>query len=161
MSAAIASYSEVRFDGSRTFTLFPDRVVIRGRQWLQSEFEMTVQVGLLDPNPDRLWSRNQHFTWGMWLAIGGFTACTVLISGFHLTFAALAPGLLASLGMSGLLFMLATYRKVEFVCFKNNSGTAVLSLARAGKNAAQLDPFLTALTQQIEQAGSATQSAQS
>jgi hypothetical protein len=147
----IATYSEVRFDGARTFTLLPDRVMIRGKQWPQSEFEMTVALKLLDPIPDRLWYRNQHFTWGMWMAIAGFTACTVSIRGLHLTFAALAPGLLATLGMTGVLLMLATRRKVEFVCFKNDSGIVILNLARAGKSAGQLDAFIAALTQQIRQ----------
>ncbi len=147
----IATYSEVRFDGARTFTLFPDRVVIRGKQWLQSEFEMSVALKLLDPNPDRLWNRNQNVTWGMWMAIAGFTACTVSIRGFDLTFAAFAPGLLATLGMTGVLLMLANCRKVEFVCFKNDSGIVILNLARAGKSAGQFDPFIAALTQQIRQ----------
>ncbi len=32
----IATYSEIRFDGSRTFTLLPDKIMICGKQTLLS-----------------------------------------------------------------------------------------------------------------------------
>lgn len=145
----IATYSEVRFDGSRTFTLLPDRLIIRGKRTLVSEFEISIALTTLDQNPDRLRFRNASFAWGMWIAIVSYVTCAVLVSGFQMSFAAYAPGLLACTGMSGVMLMLATYRKVEFVQFKNDGGIVVLDLARAGKSAAQLDSFIDALTKQI------------
>ena len=145
----IATYSEVRFEGSRTFTLLSDKIIVRGKQSLQSEFETGIPLTTLDPNPDKLRFRNQIFTSGMWIAIVSFVGCSILISGFHMTFATFAPGLVACVGMSGVMLMLATYRKVEFVRFKNDGGIVILDIARAGKSASQLDSFIDALTKQI------------
>lgn len=148
----IATYSEVRFEGSRTFTLLSDKIIVRGKQSLQSEFETGIPLRTLDPSPDKLRIRNQFFAWGMWLAIVSFVTCSVLISGFHMTFARLAPGLVAGIGMGGAMLMLATCRKVEFIRFKNDNGIVILDIARAGKSAAQLDSFIDALTSQIRAA---------
>jgi hypothetical protein len=147
----IATYSEVRFEGSRTFTLLPDKIVVRGKQSLQSEFETTIPLKTLDPSPDKLRFRNQIFTWGMWIAIIGFVVCAILVTGFHMSFATFPPGLVACIGMSGVMLMLATFRKVEFVRFKNDGGIVILDIARAGKSAAQLDSFIDALTKQIRE----------
>lgn len=151
----IATYSETRFDGSRTFTLQPDKIVVRGSQSLQGEFESSFALATFDPTPDTFRFRNQNFTWGMGLALVGFVACTILVSGFHMSFATLPPGLTACICMGGVTLMLATYRKVEFVRFKNDNGIVILDIARAGKNAAQLDSFIDALTKQIRIARSA------
>jgi len=78
-------------------------------------------------------------------------SCAVLVSGFHMSFATFAPGLVACIGMSGVMLMLATFRKVEFVRFKNDSGIVILDIARSGKSAAQLDSFVDALTKQIRE----------
>jgi hypothetical protein len=145
----IATYSEVRFEGKRTFTLFADKIVVRGKQSLQSEFDVTIALTKLDPTPDILRFRSKGFTAGMWNAVIGFVGCTILVSGFHMSFATLPPGLLACIGMSGILLMAATARKVEFIRFKNDGGLVILDLARSGKHAAQLDAFIDALTKQI------------
>ncbi len=148
----IATYSEVRFEGSRSFTLLSDKIVVRGKQSLQSEFEATIPLKTLDPSPDKLRSRNQIFTWGMWTAIIGFVVCAILVTGFHMGFATFPPGLVACIGMSGVILMLATFRKVEFVRFKNDGGIVILDIARAGKSATQFDSFIDALTRQIRAA---------
>ena len=145
----IATYSEVRFEGSRTFTLLPDKISIRGKQSLTSEFETTIPLASLVPPPDRLWLRNSSFTAGLWLTVISFVASSVLISAFRMSFATFAPGLLVCIGLGGVILMLATFRKVEFVRFKNDGGIVILDIARAGKNAAQLDSFIDALTKQI------------
>jgi hypothetical protein len=152
----IATYSEVRFEGSRTFALFSDKLVVRGKQSLQSEFETTIPLKTLDPTPDTLCIRGRIFAWGMWVAIVGFVVCTILVSGLHMSFATLPPGLVACIGMSGVMLMLATFRKVEFVRFKNEGGIFILDIARAGKNASQLDSFVDALTKQIRETRKAT-----
>jgi hypothetical protein len=145
----IATYDEVRFDGRRTFTLLPDRILIRGRQTLQSEFETGIPLTTLDPNPDKLWVRHRSFIAGMVLAVVGFMGCTILVSGFHMSFTEFAPGMLAGVGASGVMLMLATYRKVEFIRFKNDAGIVLLDVARSGKNAAEFDSFVDAIIRQI------------
>ena len=145
----IATYTEVRFEGSRTFALFPDKVVVRGKQSLQSEFETAVALKALDPSPDSLRFRSPLFTWGMWVALVGFVMCATLVSGFQMSFASLPPGLMACIGMSGVLLMWATFRKVEYARFKNDGGIVILDIARAGKGAGQFDAFVGMLTRQI------------
>lgn len=152
----IATYSEVRFDGSRTFTLLPDRIVVRGKQSLQSEFEMTIPLKTLDSSPDTLRFRNQMFTGAMWGAVVSFVGCTVLVSGFHMSFATSPPVLVGGIGVSSIIVMLATFRKVEFIRFKNDDGIVILDIARSGKSAAQLDSFIDALTKQIRESREAT-----
>src|SRR5258707_13150719 len=98
---SIATYSEVRFEGSRTFTLLPEKIVVRGSQSLQAEFESSFALVTLDPNPDTLRFRNHSFTMGMWIAIAGFVACSTLVSGFHMSFAAFPPVLTACIFMGG------------------------------------------------------------
>ena len=145
----IATYSEVRFDGSRTFTLLPDKIVVHGKQSLKSEFETAIPLTSLNPSPDRLRIRNSSFIGGLGLALISFVLFSILVSGFHISFASFAPVLLVGIGLGGIVLMLTTFRKVEFVRFKNDGGIVILDLARAGKSAAQLDSFIDALTKQI------------
>ena len=145
----IATYSEVRFDGSRTFTLLPDKIVVRGKQSMKSEFETTIALTSLNASPARYWVRNSCFIAGLWLALVSFIICSILVSVFNVSFGTFAPGLLVSIGLGGGVLMLATFRKVEFVRFQNDGGIFILDIARAGKSAAQLDLFIDALAKQI------------
>ncbi len=49
----IATYSEVRFEASRTFRLFADRIVIRGKETLASDGETGIPLSLLEPHFDQ------------------------------------------------------------------------------------------------------------
>src|SRR5579884_1772661 len=142
----IATYSEVRFDGSRTFTLLPDKIVIRGKKSLKSEFETSIALTTIEPYPDKLKIRNRNFTAGLWMAVISFVVAAILVSGFKMSFETFAPGMVVCIGMAGVVLMLATFRKVEFVRFKNSGGIVILDLARSGKGAGQLNSFIDALT---------------
>ncbi len=144
----IATYSEVSFEGSRSFTLFPDKIVVRGKLTLVSEFETSIALTSIEPHPDKLLIRNKSFTHGLWMTIVSSMLASILGSGFRLSFTSYAPVVFCT-GISGVGLMLATFRKVEFFQFKNNSGTTILDLARSGKSAAKLDSFIEALTKQI------------
>ncbi|EEF60948.1 hypothetical protein [Pedosphaera parvula] len=146
----IATYSEVRFDGSRKFTLFSDKLAVNGKRTLHSEFETVIPLNTLDPNYDRLRVRNVNFGVGLWMAVIAFVTSTVLVSGFKMSFTALAPGMIATVGLAGLILCAATYRKVEFLRFKNAAGLAILDIARAGKDAPKFDSFIEALIKQIK-----------
>jgi hypothetical protein len=146
----IATYSEVRFDGKRTFMLFPDRIYIRGKWTLKSDFEIDFPLVSLDTNYYRMNIRNGAFMAGIWMAVVSFVTCTILVSGFKMTFADNAPFLVAAIGFSGLVLSAATYRKIEFLCFRSRGGGKVFDIARSGKQAEQLDLFIDALTKQIK-----------
>lgn len=146
----IATYKEVRFDGSRTFTLFPDKLLVRGKTTLHSDFDTTIPLRILDPNFDRMGIRNKSCSVGAWIATISFVTWTVLVKGFGMSFAAPGAGMIAMGGVAGLLLSAATFRKVEFLRFRNQSGLHVLDIARSGKDAEQLDSFVQVLVKQIE-----------
>ena len=146
----IATYSEVRFDGKRTFMLFQDRIYIRGKWTLKSDFDIEFPLVWIDPNYYRMNIRNGAFMGGIWIAVVSFVICTILVSGFKMTFADNAPFLVAVLGFSGLILSAATYRKVQFLCFMGRGGGKIFDIARSGKQAEQLDSFIDALTKQIK-----------
>jgi hypothetical protein len=54
-----------------------------------------------------------------------------------------------SIGMAGFILSVATYRKVEFLRFKNKAGLTVLDIARSGKHAAEFDSFVDTLIKHI------------
>ena len=146
----IATYSEVRFDGARTFTLFPDRIIVRGKQTLHSDFETTIPLATLDANFDRLSIRNRNFASGIWLAIISFGLSGILLKGLKMSLADFMPLMLFVVGFAGLILAAATFRKVEFLRFKNQAGVVVLDVARSGKQIKQFGPFIDALVRQIE-----------
>jgi hypothetical protein len=152
----IATYLETRFDGSRTFILLPDKIVVRGKQTLLSEFDTTISLSTLNPDPGTLRIRSGNAVMGGWMALVGFIGCSILVSGLHMTFAQSPPFLVGGFGFCGLLLMANTWSKVEFVRFKNDVGVVVLDVARAGKQAAQLDSFIDLLSKQIRIARGAT-----
>ena len=66
----IATYREQRFEGKRLFELFPDRVRVRGSVQLQSEFDTTVPLHILNRTPNFIRIRSKSFAQGSWLFIG-------------------------------------------------------------------------------------------
>ena len=151
----IAIYTEIRFDGTRTFTLFPDRVHIRGKNTLQSDFEAEIPLAILSPGYFKANFRHPACMVGIGMAIISLIVCEILVDGLKMTFAQNAPGLMVVMGVSGLILAAATYRKVEFVQFQNISGITVLNIARSGEQVAKLDSFIDALTKQIRVASGA------
>jgi hypothetical protein len=148
----IATYSEVRFDGTRTFMLFPDRIYIRGKKTLRSDFETEIPLTSFEPRYYQLNIRNGAFMGGLAMAVLSFVGCDILVAGLKMTFAQDAPVMMAGFGVSGLILAAATYRKVEYLVFKNQAGGTVMDIARSGKQAAQLDSFIDTLTKQIKSA---------
>lgn len=146
---SIATYSEQRFDGKRTFTLLADAVVVIGSAALTSEFQARIPLSSLDPNYSILRFRNRNFWAGLWMVVISFVVCTILVSGFHMSWTTMPPGMVACIGMGGFLLCLATARKVEFIRFTTGAGVVVLDLARSGPERDKLDGFIDALTKQI------------
>jgi hypothetical protein len=142
---SLMTYSERRFDGKRTFQLFPDRVVIRGSEMMSSEYEQTVKLETLRPEFDRTWYRSPSFWSGIKLAVGSFIAVSVLHSGFGMSVGTYLGGLATVGVVTGLLLAFATRHKVEYAVFKNQAGADALSVARSGKQAADYDSFIQRL----------------
>jgi len=152
----IDTYSEVRFDGKRSFQLFADRVVVRGSVTLTSDFDTSIPLASLQVEPTRLHIRHRVFVGGLWIATVSSILVAILVGGFHFSFLDWPVWLPAGFGVMGLLFMAATVRKVEFVQFKSNAGVTVLDIARSGKDASRFDSFIETLRSQIKKAKSET-----
>ena len=59
-------------------------------------------------------------------------------------------GALVAVGVvTGLLMVFVTRHKVEYTVFKTRAGVASLSVARAGRQAADYDAFIRRLVEQI------------
>lgn len=144
------TYSEQRFEGKRTFQLFPDSIVIRGSETFSAAYEMTVKLESMLPEFDRTWYRSPGFMSGLKLAAGSFIAVSILHSGFGMSVGTYLGGL-ASVGVvTGLLLAFATRHKVEYSIFKTQAGVAALSVARSGKQAGDYDVFIGRLVLQIQ-----------
>jgi uncharacterized membrane protein len=145
----IATYSEKRFDGKRTFTLLADAIVVSGSATLSSEFQARIPLSSLDPNYSTLCFRNRSFWAGAWMVVISFVVCTILVSGFNMFWATKPVVMVALIGITGFLLCLATARKVEFIRFTTQGGVVGLDLARSGPEREKLDAFIDALTKQI------------
>ena len=152
----IATYSELRFDGKRTFKLVADAVIVSGSATLTSEFQARIPLSSLAPNYSTLRFRNRSFWTGLWMVVISVIVCTILVSGFHMSWETIPPGMVACIGMGGFLLCLATGRKVEFIRFTTQAGVVVLDLARSGPERDKFDDFIDALTKQIRVARGAT-----
>lgn len=149
----IATYSETRFEGSRTFALFADRITIRGKEFLKSEYDGGIPLDTLNSNFDRMRVRSKTCIQGLLMAAIFFMVCFVLATKLNMTFVDPILCILTMVGVAGLMLAAATARKTEYVLFKNQAGVAVLTIARAGKQTDQFDSFVATLVQQIERSG--------
>ncbi len=148
----IATYREQRFDGKRLFELFPDRVRIRGSVQLVSEFETSIPLSTLVSNPTHLRLRNKSFWHGLWILLIAFVLEVLLVTSFHVSPESFSLVLIGCIGMSGLVLMLATARKIEFVVFANTTGVPILDFARSGPDKGKLDSFVHLVTNHISKA---------
>jgi hypothetical protein len=152
--APIATHREQRFDGKRVFELFPERINIRGSAIFSSDFETSIPLNILNPNPAHIRFRNKSFWSGLWMLLAASVIYTILVSAFHVPRVSESTGLMAVFGMSGLALMLATARKVEFITFSTTAGVPILDFARSGPDAHNLDSFIELLRTNITNANS-------
>ena len=154
----LARYFEQRFDGKRTFYLFPDNLKVRGAETLGADYEQTFRLASLQPEVNRVWYRNRSFNAGLWMFVGGGFAFSVLTWGLGRSFEWFWLGTTGCVAFPGLLLALATCRKVEYAVFRSEAGVEAVSVARSGREAAAFDSFVKRLAEQIrisqEQPGS-------
>lgn len=143
------TYSEQRFDGKRTFQLFPDRVVVRGAETLSSDYDQTIPLATLTPEATTMRYRHPQANSAVWMMAVSMAGLFVLMGYFKMPVEATPVVFTAGLGVIGLLLGVATYKKVEFVIFRTDAGVDVLSVARSGKHAGEFDTFIEAIRRQI------------
>ena len=142
----VATYHEKRFDGQRTFVLFPDRLSITGKQSLGGEFETQVLLATLIPIVNRSRARDPGFIAGIIMVIcaGG------LHQGGVVDLFSYWGGLVAVLGFGGALMSIVTARKVEWAQFMSTAGTIAVSVAHTGPEKDRFEPFVTAVLHRIQ-----------
>lgn len=142
----IDRYQERRFDGRRTFELYADRVVVKGKQSLGHEFESVVMLSSLQPIVSKVRSRTKGFGQGIAMVL---VAVPLLQSGFVTPFSYWG-GLVIVLGISGVLLSLATARKIEWAYINTKTGVLALTIARSGKEMTQFESFVQNLIKQVQ-----------
>ena len=140
----LASYTESRLGGRRTYALLEDRIVIRGTHGAGSRIDCTVRLDTLDPCADRIWTRGKLFREGILLMNGAVVVGAVFMLGFVMK--PEGVGVLAGLAAVGAVMTALGARRVEFARFKNRWGSAVFEIARAGP---AFDTFVEAIVEQV------------
>jgi hypothetical protein len=146
----IATYRERRLEGNRLFELYEDRVIVRGKLYLSTDFETPVLLKNLSPVTGRMKSR----TAGAW--VSGFVALVsvaVLLWIFDHFLGYLDEPLLVG-GLAGVLAILLTLfvfiRKIEFINFISDDGAIRLNIGRSGPDKEMFQEFVGLVIQQIE-----------
>jgi len=148
----LSIYSERSFSRACHYELYPDRLRIKGKVFLQNEFDVT--IGLKDLNPDyqKLKAREKSFWAGLWVALVPAILLEILVSVFHITFVNPVFGLMICLVVTGLLLCAVTVKKVEYYRFTNSSGIHVLDIARVGKDKQKFDGFIICIVDSTRKA---------
>jgi hypothetical protein len=153
MGEPLARYSEVRPNGRRQFELFTDRVIVKAKS-ARADTESTIMLADLRPEPNRLRVRPNEFGVGLLMLVASVALglFAVLATGLppstadkNFVWWALAGGLF----FVSLVILAKTFRKIEFLQFVSNHGTALLDVARAGPQRAGFQAFVETLIGQI------------
>jgi hypothetical protein len=143
---SIARYEEKRFDGKRLFDLRHDHLAIAGSTSLGPRFESKVPLNALISEPDKMWTRPRGFWQGIVLLVG----CVTVSMGFEPVLSSWWEGLFVCLAAAGALLSLATWRRVEWVVFRNLAGTPTVNIARSAGKDEKFDQFVQALRVAID-----------
>lgn len=144
----IARYREKRFEGRRDFQLFDDRVVIVAKDYMGAESEVSVMLNTLVPVPNRARVRGSEFSWGVIMVVISFA----LLQSGTVDLFSYWGGMAASMGVSGALIVLVTFRKIEWILLNSAIGIHSLSIAKSGPDEASFDAFVERLLAQVIEA---------
>lgn len=148
-----ATYQEGRFGLHRRFELFPDRVRVVGRGTNVGRFDETIPLGILQPEPSRVWVRGLLFGYGKLVLLSAACAGVTLVAtrGLDRAGTEWTYSVLAVVAATGLLLVAVGMRQVEFARFRTDAGVFALDVGRVGPDAA-FDEFTELLVARIRQA---------
>jgi hypothetical protein len=138
-------YRETRLESAREFRLLEDRIQIRGKTD-SADYELNIDLRTIEPHPDRIATQSKYHQWGFVFALGCLGGLF-----FMTDQEPTSRGPMTLFILTGLLlvFVICTWRKVEFACFKHLSGVAAFDIARAGRDAKKFDAFVQGVVEQI------------
>jgi len=151
----IATYTETGILGRRSFELHGDRIMFSGHQRFGTIHQQEIMLGTLRSAPARSRVRDLRLEttvgWGSLVVLLGFIAFINVRGGDITDPQAYARALWVVIGI--VLLTIAIYvlfpRRIEYATFMNDSGIAILSIGRRGRNAAEFEAFVTRVAEQI------------
>lgn len=141
----IATYSEKRFEGSRKFELFEDKICIQGKICTKGDFELALDLKDLNPEYSIFRFRPKFWLSGVWIIIIPIFIAVFLSKAYKMTVEDFPMVLALIMPVVGIVLILATFKKVEFYSFRNSSEVTVLDIARSGKEVDKFDGFVEKL----------------
>ncbi|MDQ8183864.1 hypothetical protein [Pelagicoccus sp. SDUM812005] len=147
----IAKYNERRHAGKRDFELYPDRLIISGKNYLSSEFKTDLPLEGIRPEKEYITCRNATFKTGFYFLIGPFIAWHVMVRGLDFDPYAEGPMLMWFAGLAGIILILVGLKKERYTCFKSSAGVTVLNVAKNRKTDKNFDVFIDLLVERIHE----------
>jgi len=148
----LATYRERRPEGRRFFELFDDTIVVRGKNYLEHEFETPIALHTLTSAHGWIKTRSAGFWVTLPVAFLISVVLTAFVGNFLQDTEYLLIGIVAAAIVALLLTLFLLFRKIEFATFQNGQGQTVLTIGRAGPDKVQFDEFVKLLAKQIEKA---------
>jgi hypothetical protein len=143
------TYTERLVQVSRTFQLYPDRVVVHAKWLWRKPFETTVLLSSLKPDCGYLHIRYRLFKQGLLvLVIGMAVALLCRQTDGSLLYKVVEAGgwVIASLGFA---VAAVTYQRVVFARFPPREGRGGLDIARSGPDRGEFEAFVKLVQRQI------------
>jgi hypothetical protein len=138
----------------RTFTLYPEQVIVNSTFSLGNKSEVPVTLADLRPQYAKSWLRTRHFR----LAIFALVMCSpVIIVPFFSSPTPKLQILFFSVYAIAIFYLLASLRRIEFASFRNHSGVILLDIGRVGPDSNQYEEFVSLLVQRIQSSQNAAQ----
>lgn len=151
-------YTESRLNGKRVFDLYPDAIRVRGNIFMKASFDQTIPPHDIDPKPSIVRMReNGVFVAGLVLTFIPAIIAGILLTVFKASIQNFFVWLMVAFPVCGLVMCLASFKNLEFNCFRNSYGVAILDIGRAGKEAENYQSFIDKLIESIESCKSNTE----
>jgi len=143
-------YTEITFDSKKTYHLEPDTITVKGTVFLSSNFESTMSLNDINSTIETLFIRSKIFFSGLWLLIACYLIATILVEALKLNISNFAVLMFYFLAFTGFILMLATFKKIKHIQFRNTSGIPVLAIAKSGPMVDYFEKFITQIRNNID-----------
>lgn len=149
-----------RFPGTRrSFTLYPDRIIVRTRERFAGESEYPFLLRDLEPDYAMHRGRSEIAGPGALILAGifGFLFVFGLINGTKPGFHPIGTGFNFALAVACLITGCRNLPKIERYLFRLKGGTVAFDVARSGEQRDQFDSFIQQLVAAIQSIQSANE----
>jgi hypothetical protein len=152
MKTSFETYNESRLEGRRQYELRETGVFVTGEAVMAGSFETLVLYSQLLPVITTIYCRPGVFRYGVLSFPAYCFVYYVLVAQAGFAWDSFFPGACAGMALLSVIFMIATYKKIEYARFCTQSGIALLDIAKSGPDSAGFDKFVSHLQAAIENA---------